>query len=90
MRSSKCLPKQRGLITLAASIMDFVVRATTDLGKTTRRALPPGNGAEKTHTALWWLCRASSSDNLHSGFTGGKAGLDRGDVGIALLFSAGR
>lgn len=63
---------------------------TTDLGKTTRRTLPPGNGAEKAHEALWLLCRASSSDNLRSGFIGGKVGLDRGDVGVALLFSIGR
>lgn len=46
---------QRGSITLAANTADFVVRETTDLGKTTRRARPPGNGAEKTHTVLWWL-----------------------------------
>jgi hypothetical protein len=75
---------------LAANITDFVVRATTDLGKTTRRALPPGNGTEKTHTALWWLCRTSSSDSLRSGFIVGKAGLGRGDVDVALFFSTDR
>ena len=78
---------QKGVVTLAANITDFVVRATTDLGKTTRRALPPGNGAEKTHTELWWLCRASSSVSLRSGFICGKVGLDRGDVDVALFFS---
>lgn len=75
---------------MAANITDFAVRTTTDLGKTARIALPPGNGAEKTHTVLWWLYRASSSDNLRSGFIGGKLGLDRGDVDVALLFSTGR
>lgn len=76
--------------TFAANITDFAVRMTTDLGKTTRRALPSGNGAEKAHAALWLLCRTSSSDNLRSGFIGGKVGLDRGDAGAALLFSIGR
>jgi len=76
--------------TLAANITDFAVRTTTDLGKTTRITLPPGNGTKKTHTALWWLCRASSSDNLRSGFIGGRLGLGRGGAGAALLFSAGR
>jgi hypothetical protein len=60
------------------------------LGKTTRIALPPGNGAEKAHTALWWLCRASSSDILRSGFIGGKVGLDLGVAEIVLLLSTGR
>ena len=78
-----------------ANITDFAVRTTTDLGKTTRIAFPPGSGAEKAHTVLWlwwlwWLCRASSSDNLRSGFSSGKLGLGRGDVGVALLFSTGR
>lgn len=75
---------------MAANITDFVVRVTTDLGKTTCKALPPGNGAEKAHTALWWLCRTSSSDSLRSGFIGGRVGLDRGDVDIALFLSVGR
>ena len=75
---------------MAANITDFAVRKTIDLGKTTRIALPPGNGAERAHTALWWLCRASSSDNLRSGFIGSRLGLDRGDVDVALLFSTGR
>jgi len=74
----------------AANITDFVVRATTDLGKTTRKARPPGNGAEKTHTALWWLCRTSSSVSLRSGFIDGKVGLDRGDIDVTLFFSTGR
>lgn len=76
--------------TLAANITDLTVRTTTDLGKTTRIARPPGNGTEKTHAALWWLCRDSSSDNLRSGFIGGKLGLDRDDVNAALLLSIGR
>ena len=76
--------------TLAANITDFTVRTMTDLGKTTRIALPPGNGTEKLHTVLWWLCRASSSDNLRSGFIGGKVGVDRGDVDVARLFSTER
>ena len=71
--------------TFVANITDFAVRTTTDLGKTTRIALPPGNGTENAHTALWWLCRASSS-----GFIGGRLGLDRGDADIVLLFSTGR
>lgn len=70
---------------MAANITDFAVRTTTDLGKTTRITLPPGNGTEKTHTALWWLCRASSS-----GFIGGRLGLGRGGAGAALLLSTGR
>ena len=76
--------------TLTANITDFAVRTTTDLGKTTRIALPPGNGAEKVHTELWWLCRTSSSVNLRSGFIGGKLGLDRGVIDAALLFSTDR
>ena len=72
---------------MVANITDFTVRTTTDLGKTTRTALPPGNGAEKAHMVLWWLCRESSSDNLRSGFIGGKVGVDRGDVDAARLFS---
>jgi len=36
------------------------------------------------------LCRTSSSDSLRSGFVGGKDGLNRGDVDVALLFSPGR
>jgi hypothetical protein len=77
-------------ITLAANITAFAVRTMTDLGKTTRKARPPGKAAEKTHTALWWLCRASSSDDFRSGFIGGKVGLCRGDVGAVLFFSTGR
>jgi len=73
--------------TLAARITDFTVRTTTDFGKTTRIAIPPGNGTEKAHTALWWLCRESSSDNLRSGFVGGKIGVDRGDIDVARLLS---
>ena len=41
-----------GGFTLAANITDFAVRTTTDLGKTTCIALPPGNGAEKVRTLL--------------------------------------
>lgn len=82
-------PNKAGF-TLVANIADFAVRTTTDLGKTTRIALPPGNGTENAHTALWWLYRASSSDSLRSGFIGGRLGLDRGDVDIVLLFSTGR
>jgi len=77
-------------ITLAANTADFAVRTTTDLGKTTRITLPPGSGTAKAHTALWWLCRDSSSDSLRSGLTGSNRGLNRGDVDSALLFSAGR
>jgi hypothetical protein len=77
-------------LTLAANITDLAVRMTTDLGKTTRITFPPGNGIEKAHTALWWLCRASSSVILRSGFIGSRLGLDRGDVDVALLFSIGR
>lgn len=73
--------------TLAANITDFTVRTTTDFGKTTRIAIPPGNGTEKAHTVLWWLCRESSSDNLRSGFIGGKIGVDRGDIDVARLLS---
>ena len=73
--------------TLAASIADFAVRTMTDLGKTTCTALPPGNGTEKAHIVLWWMCRESSSDNLRSGFIGGKVGVDRGDVDAARFFS---
>jgi hypothetical protein len=77
-------------LTLAANITDLAVRMTTDLGKPHVCPSHPGNGAEKAHTALWWLCRASSSDILRSGFIGGKLGLDRGDVDVALLFSIDR
>ena len=72
---------------MAANITDFTVRTTTDFGKTTRIAILPGNGTEKAHTVLWWLCRESSSDNLRSGFIGGKVGVNRGDIDVALLFS---
>jgi len=72
---------------LATNITDFTVRITTDLGKTTRITLPPGNGTEKTHTVLWWLCLESSSDNLRSGLIGGKIGVDRGDIDVARLLS---
>jgi len=36
------------------------------------------------------LCRASSSVDLRSGFIGGKLGLDRGVIDVALLLSTDR
>lgn len=33
------------------------------------------------------MCRESSSDNLRSGFIGGKIGVDRGDIDAARLLS---
>jgi len=76
--------------TLAANTTDFAVRTTIDLGKTTRIVLPPSNGTAKAHTALWWLCRASSSVSFRSGLVGGKIGLNRGDSDTVLFLSAGR